>query len=208
MNKNELKQLVKVRIKNQISTIDSVKHQEAKKEAEKLFNNIFTKEVQDDLDTAVTVFKKSVGKYNTTIGSIKDIGDNYYMFDQLNRFVTRCGVAIENLMQHALGSDWTDRFVSRRVEGFSPEVRENIKASYEHIYNTYYVRKRQLEKMEAELIAIIQSSKTAAKAAEALTEMGIKLDIPEAKPTVAMLPAVVKLTVDTKLFNEPLTTEN
>lgn len=207
MNKNELKKLVKERIQNQIATLESTKFNETKKQARELYNKIFTRDVQYDLNKAVQDFKEVLAKYKGNIGSFYKTSGNFYWMGRMEKFVDTYQEDLERILQCAWGNDWTSAAVTRRVEGYSPEARAVIKEYHAKIYDKYHVQRTQLEKMEVELIAIITASKTAAAAVDTLKDMGINLDIPEAKKVTPMLPAVVKLTVDTKLFNESLTTE-
>ncbi|WP_342416252.1 hypothetical protein NST83_01105 [Paenibacillus sp. FSL R10-2782] len=208
MNKNDLKKVIKSRIANQKEALEESR--------------------PTGLLTAQRFFKQHAPHIKFTViddhvDSIDHIGDElakqfYTVNDSeysgfggalsaLRNTQSRVVDALSSVFDFAAanGSSWKTDYQLRKFLNYP--ISKEIEAIADDLTTKYYDQRVALDKLELELLSVVTAAKSAKAATETLDELGITLDIPEAKQVQSNLPAVVQLSVPTTLFNKDIKKE-
>lgn len=205
MNKNDLKKLIKTRIANQKEALKAsmpsnvaVAHQFYQDHAPKKLIADITDRVDSIRalgnkieQTFCRVNKNTYSGFGSAVSTLENIDDSIK-----NRLAAVFHTAMWNGASWKTGSSFNDLM--------NYPIREKLEARADELTAQFYDQQKALDKLELELLAVVTAAKNAAKAMEALDELGITLDIPEAKEVKSNLPAVVSLSVSTTLFNKDI----
>lgn len=201
MNKIDMKKVVKDRIGNQKRAISSKRVDAINKMARDFYNShkpvrseYYVNEALKNLTNWEVHFEKEFGgidrMYNMSSAISYLNGSSDYNYDLIRSAIISAANNTDPF------SSYDHRWL--RESPFKDEIAEVFAEAKKEFYD----KPRDLDKLELELLSVITSAKNAKVAAEQLEELGITLDVPEAKKVVSTLPAVVKLSVDATLFNK------
>lgn len=206
MNKNELKKVVKERIYNQKAAIQNVKWDEVQKMAKQFFDDHFPVEAEKASVKALFHMDEWQRHFRKEFGSTRDM----HGMGSAMSYINNSQDATFNLVRGALklASSGTDPLtsISHYWLRESPLKNDFLELCAE-VKAKFHDSMSDLNKLEFELLSVISAAKSAKVAHEQLEELGITLDVPEAKKVQSNLPAVVKLSVDPKLFNKDVAKE-
>ena len=208
MNKNDLKKVVKERILNQKNAIQTKRPIEYKKEAEKFFEDHFPKQAEYHANEAAKHLEKWSTEFKREFCGIFDMHGMRTAMGYVNRSRDAAYALIEEALSDAAWG--RDPFTATNRHHWLKEspMHDDFKEPCERMRLQFHQSLKDLSVLENELLSVITAAKSAKVAAEALKDLGIEMDIPEAKKVQSNLPAVVKLSVDANLFNKSVAKAN